>query len=127
MRRGPEAGSAVLTGVVGIVVLLGLFAGALNLVVDEYAKGALRTAVDESSQAGATAGGSVMACEAKAAQVRANLLPGPFGRGIVVDCSLQGDEMVASAVGTLPSLVPPVPPVHLSLLGFSVVEEVPAQ
>ncbi len=117
----------MVTGVIGIVVLLALFVGALNLVVDEYAKGAVRTAVDEAAQAGATGGGSVIECEGKAAQVRADLLPGPFGHGVTVNCSLQGNEMVASASGYLPSLVPPVPSVHISVVGWSVIEEVPAQ
>ncbi len=127
MERRPDAGSAVVTGVVGIAVLLALFVGALNLVVDEYAKGAVRTAVDEAAQAGATGGGSVIDCEARAAQVRANLLPGPFGRGVMVYCGLEGNEMVAEAVGNLPSLVPPVPSLHISVTGSSVVEDMPSQ
>jgi len=44
VRRFPETGSAVVTGVIGIVLLLVVFIGALSVVVDEYAKGALRTA-----------------------------------------------------------------------------------
>jgi hypothetical protein len=127
MGQDRDAGSAVVTGVAGIGVLLAIFVGGLNLVIDEYAKGAVRTAVDEAAQAGAAAGGSVVGCELKAAQVRTDLLPGPFGREVTVDCSRRGDEMVASAAGQLPSLVPPVPSVHLSLSGFSLIEEVPAQ
>ena len=86
-----------------------VFIGASNLVVDEYAKGALRTAVDEGAQAGAASGGSLSTCEAEAARVRASLLPGPFGDGVLVSCRLVADEVVAIANGYLPSLVPPVP------------------
>jgi len=127
MRRRREAGSALVSGVVGIVFLLVLFIGALNVVVDEYAKGAVRTAVDEAAQAGATAGGSIASCESKAAEVRADLLPGPLGSGLVVNCLVQGDEMVASFVGTVRGLSPPVPPVGISVTGLSVIEEAPAQ
>ena len=114
-------------GVVGIAVLTLLFIGGTNLVVDEYAKGALRTAVDEAAQAGAAAGGSLSACQAEAAQVRAGLLPGPFGAGISISCSVEGDEVVASATGYLPTLVPPVPRVHVSIEGLSLVSTAPGQ
>jgi hypothetical protein len=116
-----------LVGVVGIAILVLIFVGALNLIVDEYAKGAVRTAVDEAAQAGAASGGSLTVCQAEAAQVRANLLPGPFGRGIQVTCSLQGDEVVAAAAGYLPTLVPPVPRVHISVEGLSLLPTVPGR
>src|SRR5579875_778447 len=47
-----QRGSAVLTGVAAIGFLLLLFAGALNLALDEYAKGALHAAVDEAHKPG---------------------------------------------------------------------------
>jgi hypothetical protein len=106
-------------GIVGIAILTLIFVGALNLVVDEYAKGAVRTAVDEAAQAGAASGGSLSVCQAEAAQVRSNLLPGRFGRDILVTCTLDGDEVVATAVGYLPTLVAPVPRVHISVEGLS--------
>jgi hypothetical protein len=112
---------------VAIAVLMIVFIGALNFVLDEYAKGAVRTAVDEAAQAGATAGGSSSACQATAEQVEGNLLPGPFGHGVSVTCTDDGDEMVALAAGALPSLLPLVPTVHISLIGISIIAEVPAQ
>jgi hypothetical protein len=127
MRRCSEAGSAVVTGVIGIVVLLVAFIGALSVVVDEYAKGALRTAVDEAAQAGATAGGSVTSCELKASQVGTDLLAGQFRAGAVVNCRVEGDEMVASFAGVMHGFSPPVPPVYISVSGASVIEQVPAQ
>ena len=113
---------------IGIVLLLILFIGALNVVVDEYAKGALRTAVDEAAQAGATAGGSVASCEDKGSQGRAPICyQAPSGRGCVVNCLVQGDEMMASFVGTVRGFSPPVPPVGISVTGLSLIEEAPAQ
>lgn len=115
------------TGVVGIAILLVLFVGAMNLVLDEYAKGAVRTAVDEGAQDGAGYGGSVAACEAGAARARAALLPGPFGRAVRIDCHVEGDEMVASASGELTSLFPGAPAVAVSVAGVSVIEQAPGQ
>jgi hypothetical protein len=114
-------------GIVAIAILTLIFVGALNLVVDEYAKGAVRTAVDEAAQAGAASGGSLSVCQAEAAQVRGNLLPGPFGHGIRVTCSLEGDEVVATAVGYLPTLAPPVPRVRISVVGLSLLPAGPGQ
>ena len=105
---------------VAIAVLLLVFVGVTNLVVDEYAKGALRTIVDDASQQGATAGGSLAACQAGAASVRAALLPGPFGREVKVTCAAQGDAIIATASGYLPSLAPPVPRAYVSISGFAV-------
>jgi hypothetical protein len=108
-------------------MLLVVFVGGLNLVLDEYAKGALRAAVDEAAQAGAVLGGSLPACQAKADQVRANLLPGPFSGGVRLSCSIEGDEVVATATGRLPSFVPPVPSLSVSIAGTSLAEEPPPQ
>ena len=114
-------------GVVAIVILLTLFIGVLNFVLDEYAKGAIRTAVDDAAEAGATAGGSLSACLTEARQVQNGLLPGPFGDNVSVTCSEVGDEMVVSAGGALPSLLPLVPRAHISLTGVSIISEVPNQ
>ena len=104
-----------------------LFVAGLNFVLDEYAKGAVHTAVDDAAQAGATAGGSLGACQAEGSQVMADLLPGPFGAAITITCSLEGGSIVASALGTLPSMVPAVPRVHVTAVGISVVEKAPVQ
>jgi hypothetical protein len=122
-----ETGSAVVVGVVAIAILMIVFVGALNFVLDEYAKGAVHTAVDEAAEAGATAGGSVPVCQAQARQVQGALLPGPFGHGVSVTCSEEGDEVVASAAGALPSLLPLVPAVHVTVIGISVIAEAPTQ
>ena len=110
-----------------IAILMIVFIGGLNFVLDEYAKGAIHTAVDDAAEVGATAGGSLSACQAEARQVQDNLLPGPFGGGISVTCSEDGVEMVASAGGALPSLLPLVPRVHISLVGISIIAETPSQ
>lgn len=132
-RARGETGSTVIIGVVAIGLLLVVFAGATNVVLDEYAKGALRTAVDEAAQAGAAAGGSQVACEHEAAQVRSGLLHGGFGADVIVTCGLLTSPgaaeavMVARATGSLPSLVPTVPGLHVAVTGISVVQGQPPQ
>ena len=124
-----ERGSTVVLGAIGIAVLLVTLTGAANVVVDEYAKGALRTAVDEAAQAGASAAGpdAVAACLQESAAVRANLLRGPFGADVTVACQVVGGLMVATATGSLPSLLPVVPRASVSVTGVSVMQEAPAQ
>lgn len=123
-----ERGSTVVVGAAGIALLLVVFAGSVNLVLDEYAKGALRTAVDEAAQAGAVAGGSLQACQATARQVQAGLLHGSFGANVTITCQvLAGGLVRATANGELPSLLPAVPHVQVSVSGFSVAQGAPAQ
>jgi hypothetical protein len=112
---------------VAIAILMVVFIGGLNFVLDEYAKGAIRTAVDDAAQAGATAGGSLAVCRAEAQQVQRGLLPGPFGTGVSVTCNQEGNEMVVSAGGDLPSLLPLVPRTYISLVGVSIIAEAPSQ
>ncbi len=117
----------MVTGMIGTIFLLVVFVGAVSVVLDEYAQGALRTAVDEAAQAGAAAGGSVATCVRKGEQVGTGLWPGPGGVGVTVTCHVEGDEMVASVAGIMHGFSPPVPPVYISVSGSSVIEEVPAQ
>ncbi|MDA8300939.1 MAG: hypothetical protein M0005_05205 [Actinomycetota bacterium] len=123
-----ERGSTVVVGAAGIAILLAIFAGCANFVLDEYAKGALRTAVDEAAQAGAAAGGSLQACQAEAEQVQRGLLHGSFGADVTITCQvLAGGLMLATASGDLPSLLPAVPHLQVSVSGLSVVQGAPAQ
>ena len=123
-----ERGSTVVVGAAGIAFLLVIFAGCTNFILDEYAKGALRTAVDEAAQAGAAAGGSLQACQAEAEQVQRGLLHGSFGADVTITCQvIAGGLMLATASGDLPSLVPAVPRLQVSVSGLSVVQGAPAQ
>jgi hypothetical protein len=122
-RQGPvrEHGSAVLPGVLALLILIALVVGALNVVLDEYAKGALRSAVDEGAQAGATSGSATL-CAQTARQARRGLLPGPYASRTVITCRVAGAFMQASATAHLPSLLPMVPAVTVHLIGLSAME-----
>ena len=105
-----------------------VFLAAINLIVDEYAKGVMRTAVDEAARTGSlqgAPGGPVAACQAKAAQVMANLLAGPFGRSVTVTCGVQGDQVIAVASGSLPGWLRVIPTDPLRVVGTADLERNP--
>ena len=55
-HRKDEHGNAALVTVLAMAITLVVFMVAINLIVDEYGKGAIRTAVDEAAQAGSLQG-----------------------------------------------------------------------
>ena len=86
-RRRSDRGSTALITLFAMLISIVVFMAALNLIIDEYGKGAIRTAVDEAALAGSqqgAAGGPVGACQAKAAEVMAGLLNGPFGKQVTI-------------------------------------------
>lgn len=94
------------------LVLLVLIA---NLVVDLYARGAVRDALDDGVRAAAPAGASVAACEQRAKEVVNGLVRGPLLR-TVVHCREEGGFAVAEAQVTLRSWLPMlVPDWHMQL------------
>lgn len=109
----------MLGGVFAFVVLTGVLLGAFNLVLDEYAQGAIRTALEEGARAGASWEGSSLECQAVAAKALASLLRGPFGAQVRVTCTLAPGEVLARASGRLPSLLPVVPAVGLQLTAIA--------
>jgi hypothetical protein len=89
------------------LVLLVLIA---NLLVDLYARGAVRDALDDGVRAAAPVGASVAACEQRAHEVVAGLVRGPLLHS-VVHCREEGAFVVAEAQVTLRSWLPMLVPV----------------
>ena len=87
-------------GLVALVLASGfvllLLAQILNVVVFTYAKGTVRTALDEAARAGARDG--LPACESTADQVVGELLGGSLGADVEIHCSDAGRTVVATAV-----------------------------
>jgi hypothetical protein len=103
------------------MLLLVLFA---NVLVDLYARGAVRDALDEGVRAAAPHGGDVQVCEARAAEVMSGLLHGPFGRNVDIDCETEGGVVRARAHGSFPSWLPGVAPSwHVALQAEMRVEQ----
>jgi len=94
--------------VVALSLLLLVLVG--NLLVDLYARGAIRDALDEGVRAAVVAGADAGDCRARAQEVLAGLLRGPTGAAIEVSCEIDGAVVVARARGSLPSWLPFVVP-----------------
>lgn len=122
-----ERGSALVPGVVAIAMLMVLVAGAFSYSMDEYARGAVRTAVDDAAEAGADSGGSVALCYAEATTVMDNLLHGSFASAVKITCADEGAQMIATGSGSLPTLLPALPRLTLNLTGFALVQAQPQQ
>jgi len=122
-------GSAALSILLGMLIVIVVFMAGTNFVVFEYGQGVVRTAVDEAARAGSeqqAVGGPIGACESKATQVMGNLLPGPFGRDVTITCAMQGYDVVATATGEFPGWLPPVPALAIHILGSSQLEANPS-
>jgi hypothetical protein len=83
-----------------------VFVGLANLVVDLYARGVVRSAVDEGARAGAPVDAGRADCEQRAHDVVRTLLGGAMGRSVRLECHEQGGRMTAVARVELPSWMP---------------------
>lgn len=96
-----------------IATSLLLFTLLANVVVVQYARGVIRSALDEGARAGARVladpAAAQRACEETAAATRRDLLGGTLGDGISLACTPAPGEMRAVAVAVLPSWFPGVP------------------
>ncbi len=87
-----------------------VFVALANLVVDLYARGVVRAAVDEGARAGAPIDSSTADCEQRARDIVHNLLGGGLGREVQVECHDVQGRMTADVVVVLPGWIPGVVP-----------------
>lgn len=92
----------------GFSMLLLVVAG--NVLVDLYARGVVRDALDEGARSGSTAGAGVVECERRAREVLDGLLRGPTGSDVRVECRVDGPWIAARAEGRLASWLPAIVP-----------------
>jgi hypothetical protein len=81
-----------------------------NLLVDLYARGVVREAMDEGARAAVPVDVAPGACEARAREVLDGLLHGPLGDTIAVTCDLGPQRVRAHATVTLRSWMPALLP-----------------
>ncbi len=81
-----------------------------NLLVDLYARGAVREAMDEAARAAVPVGAGPGACERRAAEVLDALLHGPVGDGVVVHCDVGAQHVHVHAAVRLRSWLPALVP-----------------
>jgi hypothetical protein len=111
--------------VVATALSLLVFVALANFVVDLYARGAVRSAVDEGARAGAALDTSAADCEQRARDVLGSLLAGAAGRSVRVSCADAGRVMEAHARVTLASWIPGVPAWSFTVVGSVVKEREP--
>ena len=97
-----------------------LFLALANLVVVQYGRGALRSAVEQGARAGSV--GGVVVCEALGRQVIADLIGGRMSDEAELTCALDGTDLVASASATFDSWTPLTPDFGVTASARSVAE-----
>jgi hypothetical protein len=89
-----------------VVIVLVSVQGLLSM----YATGVIRGAADQGARAGAPEFAGAADCAVAANKVLSQLLGGPLGANVRVECSSTSERSVARAVGSLPSLIPGIIP-----------------
>ncbi len=102
-----------------------ILVAATNFLVDQFARGVIRNAVDEAARAGAQQGAAPNACQTRANQVLANLLNGPLGKNVTLSCTTTATASTADATATLPGWLPIVPAWTFTVHGRSHLEQNP--
>jgi hypothetical protein len=87
-----------------------VFVALANLVVDLYARGAIRAALDEGVRAEEPIDASASACEQRAADALDALLGGRMRASVRVDCVTVSGLVVARAVVDLHGWIPGITP-----------------
>ena len=108
-RASGERGFTTIQYVIAVAWSLILLVLVANLVVDLYARGAVRDALDDGVRAGAPAFAPVAACETRAHEVVTGLVRGPL-LSAVLTCDTSGAFVVAEAKISLRSWLPMLVP-----------------
>lgn len=113
----------------GVLLSMLVLVVVANLVVFEYGRGAVRSAVDEGARQGARSPTPVAACMQQAQQALDDLLgagrPGSMGAGVVLRCTQAGGSLVATARGTWRGWLAGVPAWTFTVTASAVVEPSP--
>jgi hypothetical protein len=107
VRRSP-AGFTTIQYVVATGLSLLLFVLMANLLVDLYARGAVRDALDEGVRAGIAVDADPVACATRAREVVRSIVGGSLLRVDDLTCERHGDRIVATARVSLHSWLPTV-------------------
>ncbi|MDH5616380.1 MAG: hypothetical protein OEY62_07570 [Acidimicrobiia bacterium] len=122
MGEKGEGGFATIQHVVAAGLALVFFVLLANLVVMQYGRGVVRSALDEGARAGALSGAGPAECLARVDGVLDDLLGGPLFADLIWTCSRDGEWMVAAATGRLAGWLPMVPDIPLQMEGRASIE-----
>jgi hypothetical protein len=122
-RRHRDDGFTTIQYVVAVAWSLLLLVLVANFLVDLYARGAVRDALDDGVRAAAPASVPVPVCEERASEVLRGLVRGPLVRARI-QCATSGAFVIADARVTLRSWLPMlVPDWHMTLQASALREE----
>ena len=99
--RGVTSVQFLLASGLGLLLFLAL----ANLVVVQYGRGAVRSALDQGARVGAV-GASAVECQQRAADVLGQLLGGRMGDGVTVACEIGGSVVTATGRAVFVSWTP---------------------
>lgn len=119
-ERIGERGVSSVQFVLASSLALILFVALANLVVVQYGRGAIRSALEQGARSGTV--GGVEACRSTAHHVVEDLLGGRMSNGLTIECATDGSEVVASARVVFESWTPLTPDFELSLTSRAVAE-----
>ncbi len=120
-RRLNEEGVSSVQFVLASAMALLLFLAFANLVVVQYGRGVMRSALEQGVRAGSVSR-SAHECEAKAAEVVAQLMGGRMSDGLVVSCVVEADRVLASATAIFESWTVLTPDFRTSLSAEATLE-----
>jgi len=99
----------VLAGALAMVMFVTL----ANLVVVQYGRGAIRSALEQGARAGSVGGPSV--CHETASIVVSDLLGGAMSDGLTISCEAAAGAVIARAEANFQAWVPLMPSFHILL------------
>lgn len=116
-ERGVTSIQFVLVGALTLVLFLAL----ANLVVVQYGRGAMRSALDQGVRVGAVTG-STVGCEQRVASVLGQLLGGEMGKSALISCEIDGAVVTARGVAVFESWTPFTPDFPIEILAHATLE-----
>ena len=121
--RGTSTPAVILA--VGIAMIF--FVAMANLVLYQYAAGAVRAALDQGVRTESYVGAPLGSCEFSIDETLGSLLGGSYGDGIVRACFIDptGPTVVANATATFPSIAMWVPDYTFTATARAVKEVAP--
>jgi hypothetical protein len=119
-ERGMTSVQFLLASALGLVLFLTL----ANIVVVQYGRGAIRSALEQGARVGAITG-SVARCETRVDDVLSQLLGGQMGVGIAARCTVSATVVRASGVGSFRSWTPLSPDFGVDIQALATREILP--
>lgn len=114
--QGVSSAQFVLASALSLVLFIAL----TNLVVVQYGRGVIRSALEQGARAGSVSG--VVACQETAGDVISDLLGGRMSDGVSVDCTASATAVTASASARFEAWTPFMPDYEFSMSASATAE-----